>query len=170
MSESIHKKLNRVRKPRVHITYEVETNGAQVVKDLPFVMGVVGDFAGNPTAPLKRLDERKFINIDRDNFNDVMKRLNVGLTYKVQNTMAGDGSEFQVNLKFQSMEDFEPGQVVEQVKPLKQLLETRNRLRDLLSNADRSQKLEASLEAILQNTEKMQQLKSELGSKPEDDK
>ena len=162
-SESFQKKINRVRKPRVHITYDVEIGNAMEVRELPFVMGVVGDFAGNPTVPPKKLDDRKFIEIDRDNFNQVMKRLNVGLTYKVQNTMAGDGSEFQVNMKFQDMEDFEPGRVVEQVEPLRKLLETRNKLRDLLVNADRSQKLEAELEAVLQNTELLEKLKGELG-------
>src|ERR671933_293714 len=114
MSSSIHEKLDRVRKPRVHIKYEVETEGAMVEKELPFVVGVLGDFSGNPTQPLKPLKDRKFIQIDRDNFNEVMARMTPGLNIKVENTLKGDGSEMAVNLKFGSMEDFEPGRVVDQ--------------------------------------------------------
>src|SRR5205085_5048353 len=126
---SIHSKLDRVRKPRVHITYEVETEGAMVTKELPFVVGVLGDFSGNPTQPLKPLKDRKFIQVDRDNFNDVMGRLTPGLNLRVQNTLQNDGSELPVQLKFNSMEDFEPAKVVEQVEPLKKLMDTRNKLR-----------------------------------------
>src|SRR4051812_30554379 len=146
MSSSIHDKLERVRKPRVHITYQVETGGAQVEKDLPFVAGVMGDFSGNPTEPLKPLKDRKFVQIDRDNFNDVMARMTPGLNLKVQNTLKGDGSEMGVQLKFRSMDDFEPGKVVQQVEPLRKLLETRDRLRDLLTKVDRSEDLENILE------------------------
>ena len=120
MSSSIHDKLERVRPPRVHIRYEVETNGAVVQKELPFVVGVMGDFSGNPTEPLKPLKDRKFIQIDRDNFNDVMARMTPGLNFRVENTLEGDGSEMAVQLKFNSMEDFEPAKVVEQVEPLTQ--------------------------------------------------
>ena len=102
MAESQQQKLNRVRKPRVHITYEVETEGAQVVKELPFVVGVMGDFSGDPTSKLKPLKDRKFIQIDRDNFNDdVLQRMTPGLNMRVENTLAGDGSEMSVNLEFQ---------------------------------------------------------------------
>ncbi len=97
---SVHDKLARVRKPRVHITYDVETEGAQIERELPFVVGVMGDFAGDPTEPLKPLAERKFVQIDRDNFNDVMARIQPGLNIKVDNTLAGDGSQMAVNLKF----------------------------------------------------------------------
>src|SRR3954465_10802703 len=89
MSESVHGKLNRVRKPRVHITYDVETEGAEVRKELPFVMGVLGDFSGKPYEPLKRLRDRKFVQIDRDNFDDVMARMTPGLQFKVDNTLTG---------------------------------------------------------------------------------
>src|ERR1700720_12930 len=124
-SSSIHDKLERVRKPRVHITYQVETEGAEVEKELPFVVGVLGDFSGNPTAPLKPLKDRKFIQIDRDNFNDVMARMTPGLNLKVENTLKGDGSEMGAQLKLNSMADFDPGRVVQQVEPLKKLLDTR---------------------------------------------
>ena len=163
MSASIHDKLKRVRKPRVHITYEVETEGAVVVKELPFVVGVIGDFSGNPTEPLKPIKDRKFIQIDRDNINDVMKRMTPGLNMRVENTLADDGSDMSVQLKFNSMEDFDPTNVVKQVEPLRKLLETRDRLRDLLTKVDRSEDLEQLLEKVLQNTDDLKKLSSELG-------
>ena len=162
MGSSIHDKLDRVRKPRVHITYQVETEGAAVEKELPFVAGILGDFSGNPTEPLKPLKDRKFVQIDRDNFNDVMARMTPGLNLKVENTLKGDGSEMGVQLKFRSMEDFEPGQVVQQVEPLRKLLETRDKLRDLLTKVDRSEDLEAILEQVLKNTDELNKLKTEL--------
>ncbi|MCQ1574718.1 type VI secretion system contractile sheath small subunit [Neorhizobium galegae] len=161
---SVHEKLERVRKPRVHIKYEVETEGAMVVKELPFVVGVLGDFSGNPTQPLKPFGERKFVQIDRDNFDDVMRRMTPGLTISVENTLQNDGTELPVSLKFESMEDFEPGSVVNQVPPLKALLNARNELRDLMSKADRSEELERLLEDILQNKTDLSQLVAELGN------
>lgn len=161
---SVHDKLNRVRKPRVHIAYEVETGGAMVEKELPFVAGVVGDFSGDPTEPLKPLRDRKFIQIDRDNFNDVMKRMTPGLNFKVENTLAGDGSEMGVDLSFKSMADFEPAQVVQQVEPLKNLMATRDKLRDLLTKVDRSEDLENLLEQVLQNEGDLKKLSEELGN------
>jgi type VI secretion system protein ImpB len=165
MSESVHEKLKRVRKPRVHITYDVETEGAVVQKELPFVVGVIGDFSGNPTEPLKPLKDRKFIQIDRDNFNDVMKRMTPALNIRVENTLKGDNSEFAVQLKFNSLEDFEPANVVKQVEPLKKLLETRDKLRDLAAKVDRSEGLEKVLENVLQNTEELKKLGEQLGVK-----
>src|SRR5262245_22951615 len=138
MAESIHDKLKRVRKPRVRITYEGETEGAVVLKELPFVVGVSRDFSGNPTEPLKPLKDRKFIQIERDNVDEGLARMTPGLNFRVEHTLAADGSEMAVQLKFNSIEDFEPAKVVDQVEPLKKLLETRNKLRDLLTNVDRS--------------------------------
>jgi type VI secretion system protein ImpB len=163
MSASIHEKLNRVRKPRVHITYEVETEGAMIERELPFVMGILGDFSGDPTQPLRPLADRKFIQIDRDNFNDVMARMTPGLNLKVDNVLAGDGSQMNVNLKFNSIEDFEPARVAEQVPALKALMETRNKLRDLMSKVDRSDELENLLEQVLKNEAELKSLSSELG-------
>ncbi len=165
---SIHDKLERVRKPRVHITYQVEIGDAQVEVDLPFVVGVLGDFSGNPTAPLKPLKDRKFTQIDRDNFNDVMSKMTPGLNMKVENTLKGDGSEIPVQLKFNSMDDFEPGNVVQQVEPLKKLLDTRDKLRDLLTKVDRSDDLENILERVLQNTDELKKLASDQGGKASD--
>lgn len=163
MSASIHSKLNRVRKPRVHISYEVETEGAQIVRELPFVVGVMGDFSGDPTTPLRPMADRKFTQIDRDNFNDVMARMAPGLNMKVENTLADDGSEMAVNLKFSSIDDFDPARVVDQVPALKAMLETRDKLRDLMSKADRSDELEGLLEKVLQNDAEMKALSSQLG-------
>lgn len=160
---SVHEKLTRVRRPRVHISYEVETEGAAVERELPFVVGVLGDFSGDPTQPLRPLAERKFVQIDRDNFNDVMARMNVGLNLKVDNKLADDGSQMGVQLKFNSLDDFDPGKVVDQVPALKALLETRNKLRDLMSKVDRSDELEGLLEQVLQNDEKLKSLSAELG-------
>src|ERR1700740_1753693 len=125
MSGSVHDKLARVRKPRVHITYEVETEGAEIMRELPFVVGIMGDFSGDPTAPLKPLTDRKFVQIDRDNFNDVMASMTPGLKLKVDNKLADDGTQMSVDLKFSSIEDFEPARVVAQVPALAALLETR---------------------------------------------
>jgi type VI secretion system protein ImpB len=161
-SASIHDKLERVRKPRVHITYQVETEGAEVEKELPFIVGVLGDFSGNPTAPLKPLKDRKFIQIDRDNFNEIMARMTPGANFKVENTLKGDGSEMAVQLKFDAIEDFEPAKIVEQVEPLKKLLATRDKLRDLLTKVDRSEDLEGLLERVLQNTDDLKKLSADL--------
>jgi type VI secretion system protein ImpB len=163
MAESIHEKLKRVRKPRVHITYEVETEGAEILRELPFVVGVMGDFSGDPTQPLRPLAERKFIQIDRDNFNQVMARLTPGLNLRVDNKLADDGSQMAVNLQFNSIEDFEPARVAEQVPALKALLETRSKLRDLMTKADRSVQLESLLEQILTNESELKSLSDQLG-------
>lgn len=162
--ESVQKKLERVRKPRVHIKYEVETEGAVVEKELPFVVGVMSDLSGNnPAEPKKALKDRRFVQIDRDNFDEILVRMTPGLSFKVDNVLEEDGSELAVDLTFNSMEDFEPGRIVEQVEPLRKLLETRNKLRDLLTKVDRSEDLEAVLERVLQSTEDLETLKSELG-------
>lgn len=163
MSESIHDKLKRVRKPRVHITYDVETNGAITEKEIPFVMGVMGDYSGDNTESKKPLKDRKFSMVDRDNFNEVMRNTAPKLDLKANNTIENDDSEIPVNLEFNSMEDFEPHKVVAQVEPLKKLQDTRNKLRDLLTKADRSEELETILEDILSNTDALSALSGELG-------
>src|SRR5690349_23349168 len=163
MSGSVHDKLGRVRKPRVHITYEVETEGAQVERELPFVMGVMGDFSGDPTAALRPLADRKFIQIDRDNFNDVMASMTPGLKLRVDNKLADDGTQMAVELAFRSIEDFEPARVAQQVPALRALLETRAKLRDLMSKVDRSEELETLLEQVLKNENELKSLSSQLG-------
>jgi len=160
---SIHKKLERVRKPRVHLVYEVETGGAAVKRELPFVVGVLGDFSGNPEQPLKPLRDRKFVQIDRDNFNDVMASTAPELNMRVENTLSGDGSEMAVSLKFKSIDDFAPAAVANQVDSLRKMLETRNKLSDLIAKADRSTDLEALLEDALRDPKAMEKLSRELG-------
>lgn len=163
MAESTQHKLDRIRKPRVHITYDVETLGAEEKRELPFVVGVVGDFSGNPKQPLRPFKERKFIQIDRDNFNEVMARMTPGASFRVENTLAGDGTEMAVDLQFNAIEDFEPANVVKQVEPLRKLLETRNKLRDLLTKVDLSEDLENVLEEVLENTDKLKEFSGQLG-------
>lgn len=156
-------KLDRVRKPRVHITYDVEIGDAVVKKELPFVMGVMGDFSGNPTKTPDPLTKRKFVEIDRDNFNDVMKKISPELNIRVQNTLQGDDSEMGVQLKFESMDDFDPAKIVEQVPALKTLLDSRDQLRDLLTQMDTSEDLESLMEQVLSDTSKVQEAAGQMG-------
>jgi type VI secretion system protein ImpB len=160
MAKSVQHDISQVRKPRVHITYDVETNGAVEKRELPFVVGVMGDFSGNPLPDPGRkmipLKERKFIQIDRDNFNDVLSRMAPELNYRVKNTLDESGqTELGVRLKFNSMDDFSPAKVAEQVPALKELLDVRNKLRELQANADMSDKLEGALDDILKNTDSL---------------
>ena len=127
------------------------------------MMGVMGDFSGNPSTPPKALSQRKFVSIDRDNFNDVMKKISPELNIRVKNTLQGDDSEMAVKLRFTSLDDFEPARIVEQVPALKSLLDSRDKLRDLLTTMDQSEDLEAKLESILKDTAKVQQAAGELG-------
>lgn len=163
MAESVHQKLSRVRKPRVHITYEVETEGATQQRELPFVVGVMGDLSGDPTSPLKPMKDRKFVQIDRDNFDAVLASMTPGLQMKVDNTMADDGTELAVDLKFKSMDDFSPINIVNQVDPLRKLYETREKLKELQSKVDRSDELQDVLENVLKETQSLQKIASELG-------
>ena len=161
--ESTQHKLDRVRSPRVHITYDVEVGGAIEVKELPFVVGVLGDFSGKPDQPLPRVRDRKFVEIDRDNFDQVLAGMKPRLAYRVDNKLTDDGSKLNVELRFNSMQDFEPDQVVRQVEPLRKLVEARQRLSDLLSKMDGNDKLEALLSEVIQNSDQQQQLSAALG-------
>ena len=164
MAESTQHKLDRVRPPRVQITYDVEIGGAIQKKELPLVVGIMSDLTG-ATINATPLKDRKFVEIDRDNFNDVMARMTPGLQMRVKNTLKDDGSEMGVALKFNSMDDFEPARVVAQVPALAALLETREKLRDLMSKADRSQELENLLEQVLRSENDLKSLSGELGIK-----
>lgn len=161
--QSTQMQLNRVRKPRVHIIYEVETEGAAVQRELPFIVGVLADLSGNAGQDKKPLRERKFIQIDRDNFDEVMMRFAPALNFKVENTIADDGSDFPVSLKFKSMSDFEPASIVSQIDSLKNLLDIRNKIRDLATKADSSEELEGILETILQDNDQLKKMAEELG-------
>jgi type VI secretion system protein ImpB len=162
--ESTQHTLDRVRAPRVQITYDVETGGAIEKKELPFVMGVLGDFSGNPADPLPRLKDRKFVNVDRDNFNDVLKGCKPRLTFQVENNLQKDGTKMGVELAFNKMSDFEPENVARQIDPLKKLLELRTKLSDLKNKMYGNDKLGEVLGEILQNTEKLAALTKETGA------
>lgn len=166
--ESTQHKISRVRAPRVHLTYDVEIGDSIEKKELPFVVGVLGDYAGNPLEPLPRLKDRKFINIDRDNFDSVLKGIKPRLSYRVDNTLTNDGSQLPVELNFKRMQDFEPQEVVRQVEPLRKLLEVRNKLADLRNKMGGNDKLEELLMDVLQNTEKLKTLGAELGREASD--
>jgi type VI secretion system protein ImpB len=164
--ESIQEKLGRVRPPRVHIKYEVEIGDAIELKELPFVVGVLGDFSGKPDKPLPPVKERKFVEVDRDNFNQVMAGMTPRLAYRVDNRLDNSGTKMNVELRFKSLEDFEPDRVVQQVEPLRQLVDARRRLSDLLSKMDGNDRLEELLQEVIQNTGAQQQLSDALGLEP----
>jgi type VI secretion system protein ImpB len=161
--ESIQHKLDRVRPPRVHITYDVEIGDAIELKELPFVVGVLGDFSGKPDQALPRLKDRKLIEIDRDNFNQVMAGMKPRLAYRVDNKLSDNSTKMNVELRFNSLDDFEPDNVVQQVEPLRRLVEARRRLSDLLSKMDGNDKLEELLQEVIQNTSAQKQLSDALG-------
>ena len=162
---ALHSQHKRVSKNRVSITYDVETNGAVETRELPFVVGVIGDFSGHkPETEKTDLEEREFIQIDKDNFDGVMRQVGPRLSFKVDNRLnPNDDSQFEVNLRFNAMKDFHPESLVDQIEPLKKLVEARNQLKVLLSKADRSRDLERLLKEVLQNTESIQSLAAELG-------
>ncbi len=161
--ESLQHKLDRVRPPRVQITYDVEVGGAIELKELPFVVGVMGDFVGKPEEPLPALKNRKFVEIDPDNFNQVLSGMKPRLAYSIENKLQDDGSKLGIDLKFNSIEDFEPDQIVQQVEPLRKLVEARQKLSDLRSKMDGNEKLENLLEGIISDVDKQKELSVALG-------
>ncbi len=170
--ESVQQKLSRIRPPRVHITYDVEIGGAIELKEIPFVVGVLGDFSGKPEQPLPRIKDRKFVEIDRDNFNQVLSGMKPRLAFNVPNRLTDDDSKLGVELRFSTIEDFEPDQLAQQLDPLRKLVEARKRLSDLKSKMDGNEKLENLLTDIIQNTGMQKQIGEALGleaSKPEGD-
>jgi type VI secretion system protein ImpB len=161
--ESLQHKIDRVRPPRVQITYDVEVGGAIELKELPFVIGVMGDFVGKPEEALPALKNRKFVEIDPDNFDQVMAGMTPRLAYTIDNKMQDDGSKMGVELKFKSIEDFEPDKVAQQVEPLRKLVEARQKLSDLRSKMDGNEKLETLLEDVISSADKQKQLSDALG-------
>ena len=162
---STQHKLDRVRPPRVHVTYDVEVGDAIEIKELPFVMGVLGDFTGQPESPLPKLKERKFVEVNPDNFDSVLEGMKPHLAFAVENKLSddADAAQLKVDLHFKSMEDFEPENVAKQVKPLKELLDLRTRLSDLRGSLQGNEKLEELLLDAVGNTDKLNKLKSEIG-------
>lgn len=161
--ESLQKKLDRVRPPRVQITYDVEVGGAIELKELPFVVGVMGDFVGKPEEPLPPLKNRKFVEIDPDNFNQVLSGMKPRLAFTVENKLQDDGSKMGVELNFNNIEDFEPDNVVQQVEPLRKLVEARQKLADLRSKMDGNEKLENLLNDVISDADKQKELSDALG-------
>src|ERR1700759_5019456 len=166
--ESLQKKVGRVRPPRVQITYDVEIGDAIEKRELPFVAGVLADLSGMPDKPLPPISKRKFVDIDRDNFNDVMKKIGPRLAFKVPNRLSEDDTKLGGELRFESMDDFQPARIAQQVTPLRKLLELRNSLANLRSSLIGNEKLDSLLQEVIQNQEMLRQAGSEAGIKAEE--
>jgi type VI secretion system protein ImpB len=170
-TESLQHKLDRVRSPRVHITYDVEIGDAIEMKEIPFVAGVLADLSGKPDEPLPKLKDRKFVEIDRDNFDNVLEGMKPRLAFKVNNKLTGEDTKMAVELRFKSIDDFHPESVVKQITPLQKLLEARQRLSDLLNKLDGNDKLDELLQNVIASTESLQKLGEEAGvGKPGEEK
>jgi len=161
--QSLQHKIDRVRAPRVHITYDVEVGDAIEMKEIPFVVGVLADLSGKPDDPLPKVKDRKFVEIDRDNFNNVLAAMKPRVAFKVDNKLSGDDSKIAVELRFKSLDDFHPEQVVQQVEPLRKLVEARHRLSDLLNKLDGNDKLDELLQNVIASTDSLQKLGKETG-------
>src|SRR5947209_1736449 len=168
--ESLQKKVGRVRPPRVHITYDVETGGAIEKRDLPFVVGVLADLSGMPEKPLPAISKRKFVSIDRDNVNDVMKKIGPRLAFKVPNRLNEDDTKINCELRFESMDDFQPARIAQQITPLRRLLELRTSLANLRSSLIGNEKLDNLLQEMVQNQEMLRQAGTEAGIHASEDK
>lgn len=153
--DSVQKRLQKIRPPRVQLTYDVEKGDAIEQKELPFVVGVLGDFSGNPEQPLAKVKDRKFVNIDMDNFDEVMEGIAPRAVFRTPNKISDQGGEFGVELKFKGIEDFRPEAVVQQIDPLRRLLESRTKLADLRNKLAGNEALEDLLTDVLNNTEQL---------------
>jgi type VI secretion system protein ImpB len=160
---SLQHNLDRVRAPRVQITYDVEVGGAVEMKEIPFVVGVLADLSGKPDEPLPKVKDRKLIEIDRDNFDKVLKGMKPRLAFKVDNKLTGDGSKLGVELRFNKLDDFHPEQVAQQVEPLKKLVDARQKLNELLNRLDGNDRLEELLQEVISRTESIAKLGAEAG-------
>lgn len=169
--QSLQHKLDRVRAPRVQITYDVEVGGAIETKEIPFVVGVLADLSGKPNEPLPKLKDRKFVEIDRDNFDTVLAAMKPRVAIRVDNRLTSDDSKLAVELRFTSLDDFHPEQIARQVEPLRKLMEARTRLSDLLNKLDGNDRLDELLQGVIADTESLQKLGTEAGvtNKPEND-
>ena len=163
MTDSLQHKLDRVRRPRVQVTYDVETGGAQAKKELPMVVGVMADLSGQPSEPNESLKQRKFIPIDRDNFGEVLSKSGARIATRVPNKLTDEDTQLSVECTFSSMEDFEPENVAKQIPALRELLEMRTQLSNLLGKLEGNDKLESLLSEVLSNSEAAQSLASEMG-------
>jgi type VI secretion system protein ImpB len=164
--ESVQKKLTRVRPPRVQISYDVHVGDAIEIKELPFVLGVMGDFTGQPTGEVKRLKDRRFVEVNPDNFDAVLEEMHPHLAFSVENKLSDDpnAGDLKVDLNFRSLEEFEPEQVARQIRPLRELLELRGKLSDLRGTLQTNEKLDQVLMDAVSNTEKLEKLRKEMGA------
>jgi type VI secretion system protein ImpB len=161
--ESTQQKLSRVRAPRVHITYDVEVGGAIELKELPFVMGVLGDFTGQPDPTMPPLKDRKFVEVTPDNFDQVLNKMSPHVAFSVDNKLIKGAQPLNVKLNFTELADFEPEQVARKIEPLKELLDLRSKLSDLRGSLQGNDKLDEILHKVISNTEDQRKLSSELG-------
>ncbi len=168
--ESTQHKLDRVRAPRVQITYDVEIGDAIEMKELPFVVGVLADLSGRPDQPLPKLKDRKFVEIDRDNFNSVLEGLKPRLAFRVDNKLTGDDTKLNVELRFKNLDDFTPERVGDQVEPIRKLVETRVKLADLLIKLEGNDKLDQMLQDIIGSTDSLKKVGEETGAKTSEEK
>ncbi|MEA1899525.1 MAG: type VI secretion system contractile sheath small subunit [Thermodesulfobacteriota bacterium] len=167
--ESLQHTLDRVRSPRVQITYDVEIGDAIEMKEIPFVIGVLSDLSGKPDEPLPKLKDRKFVEIDRDNFNNVLEGMKPRLAFKVDNKLTEENTKMAVELRFKSIDDFHPERVADQITPVRKLVEARQKLSDLLNKLDGNDKLDELLQDVITSTDSLQKLGDEIGvEKPEE--
>jgi type VI secretion system protein ImpB len=160
--ESVQKKLQRIRPPRVQLTYDVEIGDAKEAKELPFVVGIMGDFSAASELEKTKLKDKKFVNVDLENIDEVMESLAPRAAFQVENTLTEQGSLMPVDLTFNSMEDFRPENVAQQVDPLRKLVEARARLTDLRNKISNSERLEDLLDEVLKNTDQVRKLSAEV--------
>jgi type VI secretion system protein ImpB len=158
MSDSTQHKLDRVRPPRVHITYDVEIGDAVEQKEIPFVAGVMSDLSGKPEKPLPPLKERKFVEVDGDNFNSVLEGMAPRISYRVDNKIEDNDTRIGVELTFKHFDDFHPEKIAQQVEPIRALVEARRKLYNLLAKLDGNDKLEELLQDVLANSDKLEAL------------
>jgi type VI secretion system protein ImpB len=164
MAESTQHKLDRVRPPRVQITYDVEIGNAIEKKELPFIVGILADLSGKPVEALPPVKDRKFVEIDRDNFNDVLAAIGPRLAFRVANKLVKDSKDqLNIELSFKNMDDFGPVEIINQIPALKKLYDGRQRLRDLLTKLDGNDNLDALLKDVISSTESQAALKKDLG-------
>jgi type VI secretion system protein ImpB len=168
--ESLQHTLDRVRSPRVHITYDVEIGDAIEMKEIPFVIGVLSDLSGKPDEPLPKLKDRKFVEIDRDNFNNVLEGMKPRLAFKVDNKLTEEDTKMAVELRFKSIDDFHPERVADQITPMRKLVEARQRLSDLLNKLDGNDRLDELLQDVITSTDSLQKLGDEVGVEKKEEK
>lgn len=165
---SSQKFIARNRAPRVQIEYDVEVYGAQKKVQIPFVMGVMADLSGDAKEPLPGVDERKFVNIDMDNFDERMKSMKPRVAITVPNTLTGEGN-MQVDITFESMDDFSPAAVARKVDALNKLLEARTQLSNLITYMDGKAGAEDLIAKALNDPALLQSLAAQAKPQPDSD-